>query len=239
MAYSPGKSPSKRKSESVIGYVHELSPIKKNKSRTIEYHSLTLQTSSTQHREALLYSTQKSKFLEESLETRTPVKFQNITYTADGKKIVINDMTLVTTPKPSKYDFQYADFAQHEDTTPVPIFDVLNKHNQWDTVTIKGKIAQIKDTTIVGSKKLRLCQALIADNTATMPLDIWENNIATFKLGSIYIVAPVQVRVWSRTKKLSTIVKTTVTETTDETLSDISLVSSKLDENEPDLATVT
>jgi len=72
-----------------------------------------------------------------------------------------------------------------------------------------------------------------------MPSDIWENNIATFKLGSIYIVAPVQVRVWSRIKKLSTIVKTTVTETTDKTLSDISLVSSELDENEPDLAMVT
>jgi len=72
-----------------------------------------------------------------------------------------------------------------------------------------------------------------------MPSDIWENNIATFKLGSIYIVAPVQVCVWSRTKKLSTIVKTTVTETTDKTLSDISLVSSELDENEPDLAMVT
>lgn len=91
MAYSPLK----RKSESVIGYVHELSPIKKNKSRTLEYYSLTLQKSSTQHREALLYRTQKSKFLEESLETRTPVILQNITYTADGKKIVINDMTFV------------------------------------------------------------------------------------------------------------------------------------------------
>lgn len=99
-----------------------------------------LQTSSTQHREALLYSTQKSKFLEESLETRTPVTLQNITYTPDGKKIVINNMTFVTTPKPSKYDFQYADLPQHEDTTSVPLIDVLNKHNQWDTVTIKGKI---------------------------------------------------------------------------------------------------
>ena len=187
--------------------------------------TLTLQTSKDQTREALLYSPQKRKLFAQSLESRTPIKLQNVAFTKDGKKIVVNDMTYVTSPKPTEYHFQYAELSPKNDETPVPIIEILNSGKEWDTVSVKGKIVQLKDIAIVGAKNLRLCEAVLADDTAKIPFDIWESQIPKFSLGFVYDIHQVQIRVWSGTKKISTVVKTSAEKTDDESLQAIPLLN--------------
>ena len=99
-------TPSRRSgNEAIIAYVHQLSPIKRNKKNTIDYSTLLLQTKDEPAQEALMYSKHKRPLLVDSEKCRTPVKIQRFTYTSDGEKIIINDMTKISVPGQSEYSF--------------------------------------------------------------------------------------------------------------------------------------
>ena len=58
----------------IIAYVHNLSPLKRNKRNTIDYTTLTLQTDATTTQPALCYSKTKRKLLHEHETKRAPIK---------------------------------------------------------------------------------------------------------------------------------------------------------------------
>lgn len=75
---------------------------------------------------------------------------------------------------------------------PITILDILNARKEWDVVTVRGKILNVKDQHSVGSprKQLNLMEALLGDVTATIPLDMWEshiNKVQQGKLVKVYI----------------------------------------------------
>ena len=72
--------PSKRQpNNEIIAYVHNLSPLRRNKKDTMNYCTLTLQTEANQTQEALLYSKNKRPILLNSAESHTPLKIQRFT----------------------------------------------------------------------------------------------------------------------------------------------------------------
>ena len=77
----------------IIAYVHNLSPLKRNKRNTIDYTTLTLQTDATTTQPALCYSKTKRKLLHEHETKRAPIKISHYTKSGDKTKIVINDKT--------------------------------------------------------------------------------------------------------------------------------------------------
>ena len=87
----------------------------------MDYVSLTLQTSENETREALLYSPKKRPLLAQRKESRTPVKLQNYTFTEDQQKIVVNDMTFISTPDSSEYNFQFASDLPNATISKIPI----------------------------------------------------------------------------------------------------------------------
>ena len=60
---------------SMIAYVHQLSPPRRNKKNTMDYSTLLLQTEDTT-KEALCYSKNKRPLLNDSQTSRTPIKLQ-------------------------------------------------------------------------------------------------------------------------------------------------------------------
>ena len=201
--------------ESLIGYVQNLSPLKRNRKNPLDYASMTLQTASG-NREVLLYSPPKRSLLLENEKSRRPIKVSCLTSTHDRKKLIINDMIKVSFPDSSEYSFQFEDVHL---TTPDPmtILQVVKKSDEWNLVTLKGKVVTVKDPVIVGERKLKLAEAVFADANGSIALDIWEAMIDTIKEGNCYCLSNVQVRLWSGKKKLSTSFRTTVSSITDET----------------------
>ena len=84
------------------------------------------------------------------------------------------------------------------------IIDILNEGKEWDRVSLKAKVIQKEEAIQVGSKKLKLAVATVADSTASIPLDIWEEHIQSIDIGKVYLTEPLQVRIWSNKKKLAT-----------------------------------
>ena len=83
----------------IIAYVHQLSPAQRNKKNTVDYCTLLFQTKDNPSQGALLYSKrmQKRPLLVDSEKCRTPVKIQRFTHASDGEKVIINDMTRIST----------------------------------------------------------------------------------------------------------------------------------------------
>lgn len=75
---SPSKTgaslPTSPEDPHIIAYVHNLSPLKRNKRNTIDYTTLTLQTDATTTQPALCYSKTKRKLLHEHETKRAPIK---------------------------------------------------------------------------------------------------------------------------------------------------------------------
>ena len=188
----------------------------------MDYISFTLQTSQTESKEALIYSKHKRQLFTESQSNRTPIKLKDYTLTEDKQKIVVNDMTFVSTPQPLEYAFQYAELQPVEEH-PVSLIEVLNTKTEWDIVTVRGKLAQKNPPTKVGKNLLRLSTTTIVDGTTAVPIDLWEWNIDKIATGKSYIMNSLQVRVWSGRKKLSTTQRTVIRQVEDEELDSLEI----------------
>ena len=86
---------------------------------------------------------------------------------------------------------------------------------------LSGKVVRVGNTSTVGAKQLKLVETMFADSTGTVVVDIWEQHIPMIENGKVYHITPVQVCSWARKKKLSTTVRSVVTEIADETLSKV------------------
>ena len=188
------KTSSKRKNEETLtGYAQDVSEVKRNRSNTADYVTMRIQTAPVKTCQALLYSPQKCKIFVHSQQTKTPIKIKDFARTSNNK-IVINGMTYVGKPTSGEYSFQYAGVPEEKQIAR-NIIDILNKGKEWDRVSLKAKVIQKEAAIQVRSKKLKLAVATVADSTALIPLDIWEEHIQRIEIGQVYLMEPMQVRV--------------------------------------------
>lgn len=216
------------KTPTIIAYVHNLSPSKRNRRNTCDYSTVELQTSSEDKQEALLYSPHKRSLFLESERCRTPIKLQKFTYTDDEKKLIINDMTIVSVPKQSEYSFQYANTATCR-YQKVTVSEAIENCKEWDAVEVVGKIVKLGSPHAVhrkgqiAPKTVDLCEAVLADSTGSIRLDVWAENIKELTLGYVYRLRPVGIRLWSGQKKMSTTVNTRITVVDDDPFPEVAV----------------
>ena len=82
--------------QTLIGYVHNISLIKRNKRNTLDYSTFKLQLGEKFMQGTLCYSPSKRAILVEKEASRMPVKITR--YRADHTKVVVNDITQITAP---------------------------------------------------------------------------------------------------------------------------------------------
>ena len=220
------KSLKRPATSSIIGYVHHLSPEKRNKKNTMDYATFTLQTSANETKEALIYSKHKRQPFSQSQMNRTPIKLTDFTFTENREKIVVNDMTYVSIPQPSEYAFQYSEITTAEED-PLSILEILNSKKEWEKVGVRGKIANITEPIKIGKNQLNLATATLIDHTGTIPIDLWETHIKDVIEGYSYQMSSLLVRIWSGRKKLSTTLKTEIKAINDEQFAKIEVSQTK------------
>ncbi|KAK3746515.1 hypothetical protein QZH41_007955 [Actinostola sp. cb2023] len=221
--------------DELIAYVHELSPLKRNRKNTMNYCTLTLQTSSEPPQDALLYSPNKRPLLMDSEESHTPLKIKCFTYTPD-KKLIINDMTNLTLPDQTEYSFQFK--ATQSPKPPTQIQDIFNSSTEFDKIILCGKVLNLGETRTVGSRNLNLATATFADLTGTINVDIWERHIPMIERGKVYSIDPAMVRIWAGIKKMTTLERSLIKLLADETLANIDIPEQDI-ESKSDSITIT
>ena len=175
---------------------------KRNKRNTLDYSTLLLQTDSKPPQEALLYSASKRRLLADSEQSHTPVKIQRYTFTSDGKKVIINDMTTLSVPDKMEYSFQYDEGATQSSIKKASIKDVVESFDEYDYVTVHAKAVSVGQTITIGTKHLQLAQATFVDETGSIGVDLWEQHIPQVTPGKVYNISFTQVREWNGKKKV-------------------------------------
>lgn len=87
-----------------------------------------------------------------SQTSRTPIKLRRFTFTEDGAKLVINDMTNISQPLPTEYKFQFQPPAA-KSYPNFTVDEIKRSSNDGDLVTFPGKLLHRGDSTLVGTKK--------------------------------------------------------------------------------------
>ena len=212
--------------DAIIAYVHKVSESRRNKRNTMDYSTMVLQTSSDTQLPALIYSKTKRKLLVDSERSRTPVKLQRFTYTSDGSKVIVNDMTKISSPQPTEYSFQFEEVGSNDEEQRMAVREIIDNSNEGDLMSIRGKIVGVAEPTVTKSRGLKVANALFADETGKTELDLWEGHISAVEVGCAYTISHVQARRWLGKKKVSTVVSSTITaEEMNECLSAIPLAT--------------
>ncbi|CAB4001991.1 Hypothetical predicted protein [Paramuricea clavata] len=221
-------SPATSMPSEVIGYVHILSSPIPNKRKTMKYSTCVLQTQDKEI-DTLLYSPRKRAIISESEKTRTPIKIRKFTFTPDCEKLIINDMTNISKPTPTEYCFQYNKLSSRK---CISLKEVLESSEEGDLVSVIGKFGTIGEISNVG-RGLKLAEATLADTTAQIDVSLFEENIASVKSGSVYMMRNLRVRVWKNVKKLTTTPSSIIVETENTEIAEIDVdVTSEHDETE-------
>ena len=174
----------------------------------------------------LIYSKTKRKLLVDSERSCTPVKLQRFTYTSDGSKVIVNDMTKISSPQPTEYSFQFEEVGSNDEEQRMAVREIIDNSNEGDLMSIRGKIVGVAEPTVTKSRGLKVANALFADETGKIELDLWEGHISAVEVGCAYTISPVQARRWLGKKKVSTVVSSTITaEEMNECLSAIPLAT--------------
>ncbi|CAB4005005.1 Hypothetical predicted protein [Paramuricea clavata] len=193
---------SKLATSPVIGYVHKLSPLKQGKKK--KWCDLELQMKDKRMR-VVRFSKAKRDIFQEKQETLSPVQISNYligpSWQGDEQEIKVNDMTVVSAPTTSQYNFQY---IPDEESRLVPLKEVKEKIEAGEKIRVKGKIKKGSKVESVGNRGLRMLKSTITDGTSTMFLTIWESEIDAIQDSKVYIIDDVKVNFSYVTKTLTT-----------------------------------
>ena len=153
--------------DSVIGYVHNLSPLKKG-NRT-QWCDFDMQLANDKTVRVVCFSKNKRSLFEEKQNTITPVKISKYligpNFKGAGQEIRVNDMSVVQTPSSSEYNFQY---KPDSDNSPVPLKNIDgDAYEDGLRLSIKGKITKGANVEVVGYKRLKMLNCAINDGSKT------------------------------------------------------------------------
>ena len=163
-----------------MGYLHNLSPIKTSKSNN-QYFDLQIQTSKEVYCTAC-FSPDKHPLLKRKLES-SPIKIHKYQLKKNERSgendLILNKRTKIEDPDDSETDFNYVlvktELTQAIDATTEEIHDGV-AHN---LIYIIGRLTfnGSKETLQVKGKTLTKQEAIFTDNTGSIHVVLWENDI--------------------------------------------------------------
>ena len=211
-------SPNKRPTSPLIAYVQSLSPIKRSKRGSTPYFNIKLQTAlATQP--AVCFSRSKRSFFDEKAATKTALKIERYNTSQDGRTIFINDMTRLSSPATSEYNFQ---FVESYNSNTLTLQSILQNALDMDMIDVIAKVVyKDKESQIVGSMKLKKSTCYIADETANSKLILWENNIDDVDVGEVYCFNQIRLRRDKETVVLNSTTDTVITKKLDSDLTNL------------------
>lgn len=204
-AGSPGASSSVSSSNTnnqpITAYIHDLTEIKTSANNNL-YFNLQLQTEEESFR-AVCYSPDKHKSLKAKAETSSPIKITNYQkkrnkYTSDDE-IHMSKRTKLSDPlekqsnsdvKPLNALFSDKSFSTVENVATAKVQQQVNLQGR---ITFQGN----NETLIAKGKTLKKQEAYLTDDTASIRLVLWEDDIKKVTSGQSYQLMKVRIRLYN------------------------------------------
>ena len=182
----------------MIGYLHNLSPIKTSQNKN-QYFSLNFQTNSQVYR-AVCLSPEKHSVLKRKFESSSPVKINKFQLKKNTKtekeELILNKRTKIEDPHESVMDFDLQRVDEETvEAIDSSIEDIQQRENNT-LVNIAGRILfnGTAETVNVRGKTLTKQEALFTDNSGSLRLVLWEQDIRKIKSGQCYNISNVAIK---------------------------------------------
>lgn len=191
----------------VVAYIHNLSPIKTSQ-RNNQYFDVHLQTENKSIR-TVCFSPEKHRHFKQKLESSSPVKISNYNLKRNARtndfEIHINKRTKLDEPTASEVNFDFKPAPQPQLTPVKEIVDILQSDQAQCQVSVVGKIKFNGpiETIMTKGKYLKKQEASITDNSESICLVLWENDISKVQDDFSYKKQKVTVRVYNDEKYLT------------------------------------
>lgn len=186
----------------LTGYVHKVSEIH-TPTKSNPYFDFNLQLSPSNVVRGVCYSPEKRSKLKETQQKKIAVTIDNVQASIAKRRASEQEYTIKKKSRitPSTVQFPYNDsFSQ----TTFPIIDIDDISN-YQAINVNAKVLSVgKQSTIrVRGKTLVKVDVIIADETASIKLVLWENNF-TLVENNTYAMNDVTVRTFNDSKYLTT-----------------------------------
>ena len=204
----------------MVGYIHGISPPKLSKKNS-EYSNFKFQSKNGVV-PGVCFSSTKRSILAQREATKTAVKLERFNYMPDAKTIFVNDVTKISVPNSSEYNFQFVDNS----TEQMYLLSITKNLTDVDLVNFVAKvIAKDVDVEVVGSTQLRKTECFVANESLKRPrLVLWENDIEKVLVGNVYAFKNIRVRSDTFHASESEVILNTTKDTTVAKLEDHALV---------------
>lgn len=206
-------------SSTVQGYVHLLSEVKTASNTTTKYFDLKIQTSENEAVRAVCFSPEKRLTLQQSQQKRAPVKI--IGAQLSPSKRFSSSTEEYTIPKKSKISTTNLQFPFKESFSNR--FHTVNQvldANPYETVDLKVKVltkTENKQPIVQGEKTRYKADCIVADETNSVKLVLWEETIDKVNTGKSYNIENCKIRVFDDVKFVNTNEFTKITDISDVT----------------------
>lgn len=187
--------------------IHNLSPIK-TRQRNNQYFNVHLQTKNKSIK-TVHFSPEKHCHFKQKLESSSPVKISNYNLKRNARtndfEIHINKRTKIAEPTASEVNFDFKPAPQPQLTSVKEIVDILQSDQAQCQVSVVGKIKFNGpiETIMTKGKYLKKQEVSIKDNSESIRLVLWENDISKVQDDFSYKLQKVMVRVHNDQKYLT------------------------------------
>lgn len=205
------------------GYVHNVSPSRRNTNQSFSYFNFSLQVSQTTTRNAICYDPGKKKLLKRFQESRQPATLINITQKRNPQQpleenIIVTRRSRIVAANDNDIPYEYDDNSAPEYQEPLTTLQNIAYLAQNQIVSVKGVLTlsaeDVEEVTISSGATIpKLNHCVITDHTATVRLTLWGNTIQNVTNHNSYFVSTVRVKQFDRTNYLTTTPKTTFIKT--------------------------
>lgn len=209
--------------ESLCGFIHNLSPVKRSK-RT-DWFDFHLQTSPSKVQRVVGFNIPSHSTFSGHNKSKTPVLLSNTKKNDSNKDIIFNQQSIVRSAPAFDIDFDYSpDIAASESSSSsvqpattitleqVPTLKINQKVNVTATISLGSE--QPKPVEVKSTQKMTLVKedCVLEDETGTAEIHIWDELINNVKNGTTYEFQNLNVKHFKGSAHLATTPATTFKE---------------------------
>lgn len=166
---------------------------------------------------AVCFSPEKRPTMKSRVESSSPVKISNYQIRknkfTDEDEVHINKRTKLENPSRNEITFECETPEEEKsDTTNNSIQDIITNQNEKSKVNITGRLTKLDNPTLIqtGNKTLTKQECTITDESGSIRLVLWEDDIKKIDSGNTYKIFKAMVKTYAKQKYITLNKQTTI-----------------------------
>lgn len=217
--------------ETLQGYVHLISGVKTATKSSTKYFDLKLQTAESAAVRMVCYSPEKRQKLQQSQQNKSPIKISGVLKNKSKRSgSESEEYTILKKAKITPVDLQFR--CDNSLSNRLHTVQEALDASIYETVDLKVKVmtkSENKQPILHGEKTTYKTDSIVADETNTVKLVLWEDAIEKIHVGKCYHIENCKVRLFEDCKYLNTNEFTKITEIDE--IHNINLATPELKDN--------